>query len=137
MKTADGLDDAAKLNLARRVERICALIPQTLEESLRGDSLTAWTEAQDVADRRNAILHNPVVYWWTGTPNGAPDHVGITDVRRAGSLIQLRDVNDIVDRSARVGIRLFELCNEIGAWYDRLGLMPPPISPAPPPQQND
>ena len=118
-KGTDVLEDATRQRFGSRADRICRLARENLEEPLRADALAAWEDAKEVARVRNAILHNPVCYWWTGDETGPPGQVAIIDMRGDRRLIRLPDVNGAVNRSAHIAQRLDELLNDVKTWLDR------------------
>jgi hypothetical protein len=116
----DALD---QLKLRERTRIILHLIangrvPQEFVE--RCTSL--WKEASKLAELRNQVAHNPIMYGWRGAERpGKPDYAGIIDRRRsaksrpAPALIELPELNTAIDRIAELVRELHTITAEIDA----------------------
>jgi hypothetical protein len=105
-----------------RVEAIMnRLAGAAIASSLRSECLVAWGESLGIAQQRNAILHNPIVYGWrTVDEIGPPEVICIPDVGHLGSkppvtkkVITLPDLNELVNCTATLGARLFALRSQV------------------------
>lgn len=78
---------ALRKPFTQRVGRITELLRTRIDDApLRDEALAARQEAESVAEFRNAILHNPLVFGWHSLPEtGSPDLIGIPDVAHVGS----------------------------------------------------
>jgi hypothetical protein len=105
-----------------RVKTITNLLANhTIDDTLKSECLSAWGDALAIAQQRNAILHNPIIYGWrTADESGPPDMICIPDVAHLGSkpsvtkqVVTLSDLNGLVNSTANLAARLFALRSQV------------------------
>jgi hypothetical protein len=84
-KNGKELEVAMDRNFGPRVRIIRQLLGQaTIRESLQLDAKKVWDEAAQLAEFRNVIAHNPIVFVWAGRQaEGEPDAVEVLDYKSA------------------------------------------------------
>jgi hypothetical protein len=112
---------ALKWPFKRRVKEVMAQLARSVSnEDLKRRCNTAWDQSLEVAKRRNAIVHNPILFGWTsGKEEGPPDVIGVADVARltvtpriSERLASLQDVVDLTNGIARLAQNLVALRTE-------------------------
>ena len=108
-----------------RVDTILSLLPQqSMDEATKLDGVRLWGSTLELAKRRNSILHNPLIYGWSGTDeSGPPDYMSIADISHLGAkipstppTITIPGINDLVNETSAVAGALFELRSR---WHDQ------------------
>ena len=109
---------ALKWPFKRRVKEVITQLDRCASnEELKRRCNTAWDQSLEIAKRRNAIVHNPVLFGWTsGKEDGPPDVIGVADVSRltvtpriSERLASLQDVIDLANGIARLAQNLVAL----------------------------
>lgn len=102
----------------RRVDHLLPLLKAQIKGAgLRDECVGTWNRTLDIAMTRNALVHNPIVFGWTGEEGkGPPDIIGIPDVGHLSTkpklskrIATVEDINSFVNETARLGKHLFAL----------------------------
>lgn len=105
-----------------RVNKIIKLVKSmSLDNQSKNNIMNAWSITKDMAQLRNAIAHNPIVFVWSNRDEaGEPDIVGIPVMRSAsGNQLQIAPVIDInglhtaIDDLVDLANKLYELLQEV------------------------
>ena len=109
---------ALKWPFKRRVKEVTSQLDRRVSnEQLKQRCNAAWVQALEIAKRRNAIVHNPIIFGWTsGKEDGPPDVIGVADVSRltvtprlSERLASIADVIDLANGTARLAQNLVAL----------------------------
>ena len=111
--------------LAHRVDRLVTLINRhkNLNEAVKDEIKSLWSEAKQLAVWRNRIAHNPMLPTWkpgSDSEKDPPDLLGIPDMRQLKSSnvsdsISLEGMVKLVDASADLGQRLHAATAKVSA----------------------
>jgi hypothetical protein len=97
--TKDGSQIAAlaKVRFRDRMSRVTAVLAAPgLDPTFVAAATETWREAQDLADTRNRVAHNPIVFGWYGPVQGPPDFLGLPDFKAPIQADQASEV--LIDR---------------------------------------
>jgi hypothetical protein len=102
--------------LSHRIDRLTTLVTcsKRLDEVVKADINSLWSEARELSIWRNRIAHNPVLPTWkpgSDSEKDPPDLLGIPDMKQLKSSevsdsISLEGMVKLVDASAELGQRL-------------------------------
>ena len=105
-----------------RVARISVLVDQrAFDEVWKAAAEHSWERARTLANTRNQLAHNPLIFGWTDpAEEGLPDLIGIVNARSFGdgnsaweSTIQLAD---IIEKTNEVATLVEKLASLRDAW---------------------
>lgn len=117
-------DLALDMQFARRVDLITQLIDkQDLPAELVKAAKAIWSETKPIAELRNTVAHNPLVFGWHGPERPeAPDFIGLPNLKsikgkmpRITPLTTLAKLNATVDKVSSLAPRIEKLIDEIEA----------------------
>jgi hypothetical protein len=118
---------ALKWPFKRRVTEVMAQLDRCVSnEAVKQRCNSAWDQSLEIAKRRNAIVHNPILFGWTsGKEDGTPDVIGVADVNRltetpriSERLASVQDVIDLANGIARLAQNLMALRTECAKLRD-------------------
>jgi hypothetical protein len=102
--------------LSHRIDRLITLAARSknLDERVKADVKSLWSEARELAVWRNRIAHNPMLPTWkpgSDADKDPPDLLGIPDMKQLKSSevsdsISIEGMAKLVDASANLGQRL-------------------------------
>jgi len=111
-----------RLPFWRRVKIIHRLMQAgRIPAEFQAEAQTAWKEAEQLAEIRNQIAHNPTVFGWHGPERPAPpDYAGVLDTRkharqtaRTPGLITLAELAHAQNAAGALAQRLGALADRI------------------------
>lgn len=112
-----GLEDAGLFG--SRAKRLLDDLYE-IDHALRDQAVDRWNKAREIANFRNRIAHNPIMFGWSRTDQvGPPDFLAVIDTKTGLSAtgtdprVTLQEINDFVNRAAALGQELRELRRQI------------------------
>jgi len=117
----------AGLTFVQRTDVVKRLIgDRAFAGTWKAASLQRWEEGKQIATIRNRLVHNPLVFGWSGNAEeGAPDYMDVPNVREALELaeprpapITLVSIGKATDRAASLVEELARLRKEWCALRD-------------------
>jgi hypothetical protein len=123
-------EELHKLNLSRRLQAVLRFLDVgRLAESISARPRMLWREALMLAELRNQVAHNPIVFGWRGEDHSKPpDFMGVVDKRKnvkrppnSPNIITLSELTAAQNRSAEIAQELLSIAESI----DKSGDWPP------------
>ncbi|MHC4191310.1 MAG: hypothetical protein ACYSUB_16790 [Planctomycetota bacterium] len=101
------IQEFTKLNFASRVKKITEFAEAlAFSERWRVDALAGWNDSLELANLRNRIAHNPLLFAWTNeAEKGEPDLIGVVDMKSGiqpkgteGPLLSKADIAEAINQ---------------------------------------